>query len=325
MKIILLSNIAPETLEALRREHDVVSAIGLDPARIRELAGDREALVVRSGAKVDKELFEAAPHLALVIRAGSGFDNVDLDAARLAGARVVRIPGPSAHAVAELAFGLMLAVARNVVRADRAVRRGHWPKPHLGGNLVSGKVLGIVGAGNIGGRMGELGAGWDMRVLGCVAPSSPDASERLAARGIVAASFERVVAEADYLSIHTPLTEPPHPDATRGLVDADVIARMKPGAYLVTTARGGIVDEDALYDALTRENGLAGAGLDVHGREGEGIVPRLAELENVVLTPHIGAMALESQRQIGDRICSFVDAFQSGDLDAEADEREIVV
>jgi len=325
MKIILLSSISPETIEQLEASHDVVSAIGLGPQEIRELASDREVLVLRSGVQVDKELFEAAPDLQLVIRAGSGFDNVDLDAARLAGARVTRIPGPSAHAVGELTFALMLSVARNVALADRGVRKGHWPKPQLGGNLLSGKTLGIVGAGNIGGRVGELGAGWDMHVIGCVAPSSPDPSERLAARQITAASFETVVAEADYLSIHTPLTDAPHPDATRGLFDAEVLGRMKPGAYLVNTARGGIVDEDALYDALTREGGLRGAALDVHGREGEGNVPRLAELDNVVLTPHIGAMALESQQQIGDRIRTFIDAHKSGTLDAEASDREILV
>jgi D-3-phosphoglycerate dehydrogenase len=325
MKIILLSPIAPETIEQLRVDHDVVTAFGLEPAEIRALAADRDALVVRSGAQVDKDLFEAAPRLRLVMRAGSGFDNVDLDAARLAGARVVRIPGPSAHAVGELAFGLMLSVARNIALADRGVRQGRWPKPQLGGNLLSGKVLGVVGAGNIGGRVGELGAAWEMRVLGCVAPSSPDPRERLAARKIEAADFETVVSEADYLSIHTPLTDPPHQDATRGLFGADVLARMKPGAYLINTARGGIVDEDALYDSLTREGGLAGAALDVHGREGEGIVPRLAELDNVVLTPHIGAMAVESQQQIGDRIRSFVDAHLQGTLDAEASDQEILV
>jgi phosphoglycerate dehydrogenase-like enzyme len=325
MRIILLSNIAPETLEQLRAEHDVVSAIGLAPGEIRALAADREALVLRSGVQVDKELFEAAPQLKLVIRAGSGFDNVDLDAARLCGARVVRIPGPSAHAVGELTFGLMLAVARNVARADRGVREGRWPKPQLGGNLISGKVLGIVGAGNIGGRVGELGAAWDMRVLGCVAPSSPDPTERLAARKITAADFDTVISEADYLCIHTPLTDPPHADATRGLFDAETLGRMKPGAYLINTARGGIVDEDALYDALNREGGLAGAALDVHGREGEGVVPRLAELQNVVLTPHIGAMAVESQLQIGDRIRTFIAAQERGTLDAEASDREILV
>ena len=325
MKIILLSSIAPQTVEQLNSRHDVISAVGKKPEEIRALAADRQALVLRSGVQVDKELFEAAPHLKLVIRAGSGFDNVDLDAARLSGARVVRIPGPSAHAVGELTFGLMLAVARKVARADRLIRQGRWPKPDLGGNLISGKVLGVIGAGNIGGRVGELGAAWGMRVLGCVAPSSPDATERLAARKIIAAEFETVVAEADYLCIHTPLTDPPHADATRGLFDADTLARMKSGSYLINTARGGIVDEDALYDALTREGGIAGAALDVHGREGEGIVPRLAELENIVLTPHSGAMALESQLQIGDRIRTFIDAHERGTLDAEASDREILV
>jgi phosphoglycerate dehydrogenase-like enzyme len=325
MKIILLSSISPETLAQLESSHDVVSAIGRAPEEIRELAADREVLVVRSGAQVDKELFEAAPDLKLVIRGGSGFDNIDIGAARLAGVRVTRIPGPSAHAVGELTFALMLGVARNVALADRGVRKGHWPKPDLGGNLLSGKTLGIVGAGNIGGRVGELGAGWDMHVIGCVAPSSPDPTERLAARRITAESFETVVAEADYVSIHTPLTDAPHPDATRGMFGADVLARMKPGAYLINTARGGIVDEEALYDALTREGGLRGAALDVHGREGEGIVPRLAELDNIVLTPHIGAMAFESQQQIGDRIQTFIDAYKRETLDTEASEREILV
>jgi phosphoglycerate dehydrogenase-like enzyme len=296
VKIILLSSIAPQTLEELRSQHDVVSAIGRSPEEIRDLAADREALVLRSGVQVDKALFEAAPKLRLVIRAGSGFDNVDLDAARLAGARVVRIPGPSAHAVGELTFALMLAVARNVALADRGVRRGHWPKPDLGGNLLSGKTLGIVGAGNIGGRVGELGAGWEMRVLGCVAPSSPDPSERLAARRITAAPFERVLAEADYLTIHTPLSDPPHADPTRGLIGEAELARMKPGAYLINIARGKIVDTDALVEAL--ESGrLSGAGLDVTDPEPLPADHPLWARDDVLITPHVAGRAEVTQER----------------------------
>jgi D-3-phosphoglycerate dehydrogenase / 2-oxoglutarate reductase len=309
MKIILLSPIAPEATRELQARHDLVPAIETHEEDLPPLLTDREAIVLRSGVRLTEEVLRAAPALRLIVRAGSGIDNIDLEAASRRGIRVVRVPGPSAQAVAELTFALILAVVRKVALADRNMRQGRWPKHQLGGHLLRGKTLGIVGAGSIGSRVGELGAAWRMRVLGCV--PRPTEARRLAcaALGITLVDLEAVVGAADILSLHTPLDA-----TTRNLVDAGFLARMKPGAYLINTARGGVVDEAALRDALERGH-LAGAALDVHATERDGTIPPLAELSNVVLTPHIGGMALESQKEIGERIVEIVDVFEaSADL-----------
>jgi D-3-phosphoglycerate dehydrogenase len=305
MKIILLSPVAPDAAMELQARHDVISAIGLAETDLPPLMADREAIIVRSGARITEELLRAAPATRLIVRAGSGIDNIDLAAARRRGIRVVRVPGPSAQAVAELTFALILTLVRKVALADRNMRQGHWPKHQLGGNLLRGKTLGIVGAGSIGSRVCELGAAWRMRVLGCVTRMSN--AKRLACDevGITLTDFGSVVSEADILSLHTPLNQ-----GTHHLVNADVLARMKPGAYLVNTARGAVLDEAALEDSLRRGH-LAGAALDVHETEGDGTIPPLADLPNVVLTPHIGGMALESQSEIGQRIVEIVQAFEA--------------
>lgn len=305
MKIIMLSPIAPEATQRLEAEHDVVSAIGMDENDLPPLLADREIVVLRSGGRITEELLRAAPEMRLIVRAGSGIDNIDLEAARRRGIRVVRVPGPSAQAVAELTFALLLALVRKVPLADRSMRQGRWPKHQLGGRLLRGKTLGIVGAGSIGSRVGELGAAWRMRVLGCTMRMSETRRHAFAELGITLTDLETVVAEADILSLHTPLD-----GTTHQLVDAEFIARMKPGAYLVNTARGDVVDEAALCEALERGH-LAGAALDVHATERDGTIPPLAEFPNVVLTPHIGGMALESQSEIGERIVEIVRAFQS--------------
>lgn len=304
MKIILLSPIAPEATEELQAGHDVVSAIGVAEHDLPPLLADREAIVLRSGSRITEELLRAAPEVRLIVRAGSGIDNIDLEAARRRGIRVVRVPGPSAQAVAELTFALILSLVRKVALADRSIRQGRWIKHQLSGHLLRGKTLGIVGAGSIGSRVGELGAAWRMRVLGCTLRVSDARRLALAELGIALTDLDTVVAEADILSVHTPLDA-----TTHRLVDGAFLARMKPGAYLVNTARGGVVDEAALRDALERGH-LAGAALDVHETERDGTIPPLAEFPNVVLTPHIGGMALESQSEIGQRIVEIVRAFK---------------
>ncbi|MGH3944081.1 MAG: NAD(P)-dependent oxidoreductase, partial [Pseudonocardiaceae bacterium] len=231
---------------------------------------------------------------------------------------VVRVPGSSAQPVAEFTFALLLSLVRKVALADRQLRQGHWPKAALGGPLLTGKTLGIVGAGRIGSRVGEMGAAWGMRVIGCVADSAPVTRAGLAARGIMVASFDTVVAEADFLSLHVPLDE-----ATRHLIDARVLSHLKRGSYLINVARGGVVDEAALYPELTEGDRLVGAALDVHEREGEGTRSPFADLPNVVLTPHIGAMALDSQRLIGQRVVELVSAYQQGRLLEELGPEEV--
>jgi len=302
-----------------------LSSLGLPssmPVRRLEPGSNQtdDVVVLRSGALLSADVMAASANLRLVVRAGAGLDNIDLDAARAHGVRVVRVAGMSAPPVAELTFALLLSLARKVTLADRLIREGHWPKPQLGGPLLRGKVLGVVGAGNIGGLVGEMAHAWGMRVLGCVAHPAPDVAAHLAARGITLADFDRVVSESDFITLHVPLDE-----STHHMVDATVLDRMRPGSLLVNMARGGVVEEKALLDALTTGSTVAGAALDVHETEGEGTVSPLAGLPNVVLTPHIGAMALDSQRLIGERVVQLVDAFGQSRLDEEVRDGEHVV
>ncbi|MGH2698550.1 MAG: NAD(P)-dependent oxidoreductase [Actinomycetota bacterium] len=319
MKILLISPIHPESIDSLSRDHDVRCAFKPDAGELPGLIADREVLIFRSGVTVSEELLQSASDLRLLVRAGSGLDNIDLAGVRSHDLRLVRVPGPGAQAVAELTFGLLLSLARNVTLADRLIRQGHWPKHDLGGPLVSGKTLGILGAGNIGCHVGDLGVAWGMRVIGCVEHGSDTRATELAARGITLTDCSTVVSEADFLTLHVPLTE-----ATYHMMGASSLARMKSGSFLINAARGGVVDEDALYAELTQPGRLRGAALDVHKREGEGIVPLLAELPNVVLTPHIGAMATDSQRAIGRRVIRIIESFIDGRIEEEAKDGELV-
>jgi D-3-phosphoglycerate dehydrogenase / 2-oxoglutarate reductase len=254
------------------------------------------------------------------VRAGAGLDNIDLDQARAQGLRVVKIPGMSAPPVAEFTFALLLSLARKVTLADRALRKGHWPKPTLGGPLLHGKTLGIVGAGNIGALVGQMGAAWGMHAIGCVANPNDTVAQQLLGRGVRLTDFDEVLTTSDFLCLHTPLDE-----STRHLIGSEALARMKPGSLLVNVARGGVVDEAALLEALTRGDTVAGAALDVHEIEGEGTRSRFTDLDNVVLTPHIGAMAVDSQRLIGERIVELVQAHDNGKLDEEIRDGEHVL
>ncbi|MEP6665794.1 MAG: NAD(P)-dependent oxidoreductase [Nocardioidaceae bacterium] len=320
MKILLASPIDPQAVVALERNYDVRQALKAEPSCLREAIADREAVVLRSGVQLSSDVMSEAPHLRLLVRAGAGLDNIDVECARARGIRVVRVPGMSAPPVAEFTFALLLSLARKVSLADRLLRQGHWPKPDLSGALLRGKTLGIVGAGNIGGLVGEMGHAWGMRALGCVGHPSQHATQRLLDRGITLVDFDDVVADSDFVCLHVPLDE-----TTHHMVDAAVLARMKPGSLLVNAARGGVVDEAALYDALTAGTTVSGAALDVHEREGEGTVSPFAELPNVVLTPHIGAMALDSQRLIGERVMDLLQAFHQGRLDEEIRDGEHVI
>jgi D-3-phosphoglycerate dehydrogenase len=320
VKILLASPIDPQTVAGLERTYDVRSAVNADPAGLREAIADRDAVVLRSGVQFSADVLSAAPDLKLLVRAGSGLDNIDVECARELGIRVIRVPGMSAPPVAEFTFALLLSLARNVSLADRLLRQGHWPKPKLGGALLLGKTLGIVGAGNIGGLVGEMGNAWGMRVLGCVGHPDETVRQSLGERGITLTDFDEIVETSDFMCLHVPLNT-----ATRHMVDGPVLARMRAGSMIVNVARGGVVDEEALYSQLTEGHTVAGAALDVHEHEGEGTISRFADLPNVVLTPHIGAMALDSQRLIGERVTEIIHAFREGRLDEEVRDGEHVV
>lgn len=300
MKILIASPIDPTAEAALHAEHDVVNAVGVPAAVLKQLVADREVIIFRSGVTIDADVLSQARRLKLLVRAGCGLDNLDLDYARQRGLEVVRISGPGARAVAELAFAFMLMLQRQVLCADRLLREGRWMKDALKGRLLEGKTLGVYGLGNIGSTVARLATAWNMHVLGCVAHPTPARAERLKEQHVRLVSAEDVLALSDIVSLHVPLTP-----STRGLIGAEALALMKRGALLVNLARGGVVDENALYAAL--ESGrLAGAATDVHAREGDGAVSPLAELPNVVLTPHIGASTVDTQEQIGREILEAV-------------------
>lgn len=301
MKVLIASKIDVDAIEAISVDHEPIVRLGADEETLCEDIVGCQALVFRSGVDITRRVITAGEDLQIVIRAGSGLDNIDLDAVRERGIRFISVPGPGAKAVAELSFAMMLALARRLFWADSEWRAGHWVKPQASGRLLTGGVLGVVGAGNIGTRVGQLGAAWGMEVLGCVEHPTPEASDRLKTYGITLADFESVMSKSDYISVHVPLQE-----STRGLIDAAAITLMKPDAILVNLSRGGVVDEAALRDALV-EGRVAAAGLDVHEVEGEGNRSPLADLDNVILTPHIGSNALDSQRQIGEIVLGFLD------------------
>ena len=303
MKILIASSIHHETIEILRETHDVLCAFNAKEDVLKSIIKDREVLIFRSGVQITAEVMASAPDLKLILRAGSGIDNIDLDYVYKHDIKTVRIPKPGAKAVAEMSFAMMLALSRHIREADRLTRDRHWAKHEMMGYLLTGKTLGIVGMGNIGELTGERGVAWGMNVIGCVACYTEDRAQELLKKNLHLTTFEEVLARSDYVSLHVPLKED-----TRNLIDASAIARMKPGAYLINLARGHVVDEEALHEALVSGH-LAGAGIDVHAKEGEELDSPFVDLPNVILTPHIGASAYDTQHEIGDIVLDTIDNF----------------
>lgn len=304
MKILVICPISSHAIEELQKIHDVVISFNPDTNTLNNLIKDREILIFRSGVDVSAELMEKAPALKFLVRAGSGTDNIDLEYAINHGIRLERFPGPGAQAVAEMTLTLMFALSRNLLVADQSMREGRWEKYNLPGLLIRGKTLGVIGPGNIGLQVGILGQAVGMEVIACDEIYTPELAERLAKHDIRQVKLTELLETSDYVCLHVPLM-----DSTRNLINADALSKMKPSAFLVNMARGGIVDEKVLYDALTKEDGIRGAALDVHEQEGEGKLSPLANLPNVILTPHIGAMTTDSQYEIGAQILEKITLF----------------
>jgi D-3-phosphoglycerate dehydrogenase len=282
-------------------------------AHVEVVAGDREglkhrlptaaALLVRSETRVTAELLDAAHCLRVVGRAGAGVDTIDVDAATTRGIVVVNAPGGNAVAAAEHSLALMFALARRVAAADASMKRGEWSRSAYVGSELTGKTLGLVGLGRVGSEVAHRALGLAMRVL-VYDPYIPD--EHARHLGLEPVELDDLLATADFVSLHVPLT-----DATRGIISADRIANMQPGAFLVNCARGGLVDEPALLAALDTGR-LAGAGIDVYSREPVPADDPLPRHPKVVATPHLGASTVEAQAQVAAQVASEVLAALQG-------------
>ena len=258
----------------------------ITPEQILEKISTFNIVIVRSRTTITKEMIEKADNCKIIARVGVGLDNVDQESAKAKDIRVINAVEGAMNAVAELVLGLMLSLARQTTRGDRAIRNEQWLKKELKGTELRGKYLGIIGLGNIGKRLGRLARALNMNIIGYdVIPIDEEFAKEV---GLMKADLNTLLQSSDYISIHVPLL-----DSTYHLLDAEKMSTMKKTAKIINTSRGGVVDEDALYNAL--KNGtLGGAALDVFEKE-PAIGTKLAELDNVILTPHIGAQTKEAQ------------------------------
>src|SRR3989475_4497709 len=291
MKIVVADDLPPSALELLRAEADwiVDARSGRQPSALAADLADADALLVRSATKVDVRLLASAPNLRIVARAGTGVDNVDVDAASARGILVVNAPGANSISVAEHACALMLALARSVPAADRAMKDGRWEKKRFLGTELRGKTLGIAGLGRIGQEVAQRARAFGMRVVA----HDPYISKEIAAGlGVELMSIDLMCSEADYLTLHLPSTP-----ETRHVFNDERFSRCKPGIRLVNTARGELIDEAALRRAI--DAGIvAGAALDVFETEPPADWS-LARLPQVIATPHIAASTEEAQELVG--------------------------
>jgi glyoxylate reductase len=293
-------------LEPLRARFDVsLSGPRPEPGELRRQAAGAEALVADPTVPVDAALLDAAgPQLRVVANYAVGYDNIDLEACRARGVVVTNTPDVLTNATAELAVALMLAAARRLGEAERLVRRGEWTgwePEQLPGRELASSTIGILGLGRIGSRVAELLRGFGARLLYASRTPRPELEAELHLERL---TFAELIAEADVVTLHVPLS-----GETRHLIDAAALARFRPGAILVNTARGGLVDTAALISAL-RSGPLAAAALDVYENEPE-LPAELVELENVVLTPHIGSATERARhamaRLVADNVISVLE------------------
>ena len=245
-----------------------------------------EVVIVRSRTKITKDMIEKATKCQIIARVGVGLDNIDQTAAKEKNIRVINAVEGAMNAVAELVIGLMLSLAREIPRADREVRNGNWIKKELMGSELRGKYLGIVGLGNIGKRLGRLARALNMNIIGYdVVPIDEEFSSEV---GLMKADLGTLLASSDYVSLHVPLL-----DSTKHLINAEKMSTMKNTSRIINTSRGGVIDEDALYEFL-KDGKLGGAALDVFEVE-PATSNNLATLPNFISTPHMGAQTKEAQ------------------------------
>ncbi|NJE76476.1 hydroxyacid dehydrogenase [Thermococcus sp. ES12] len=291
MKVLVAAPLHERAIEVLKNAgFEVIYEEYPDEEKLVELVGDVDAIIVRSKPRVTRKVIEAAPKLKVIGRAGVGLDNIDLEAAKERGIKVVNSPGASSRSVAELAVALMFAVARKIAFADRKMREGIWAKKQCMGMELEGKTLGIVGFGRIGYSIAKIARALGMNVL--LYDPYPN-EERAREVGGKFVPLEELLKESDVVTLHVPLVE-----QTYHLINEERLRLMKPTAILINAARGAVVDTSALVKAL-QGGWIAGAGLDVFEEEPLPKDHPLTKLDNVVLTPHIGASTVEAQMRAG--------------------------
>jgi D-3-phosphoglycerate dehydrogenase len=307
-RVLVADPLAEDGIARLRAAADVEVRTRLPESELVAAVGEFDALVVRSETKVTAAVLAAGRRLRVVGRAGVGVDNIDVAFATGRGILVVNAPRGNIIAAAEHTIGLLLALARNIPQADASVRRGEWQRSRYTGVEIRGKTLGLVGLGNIGSEVAKRAQGLEMEVI-AFDPAVP--AERAEQFNVALVDLRELFRRADFISIHAPLVE-----GTRNLVDADVLAEARPSARLVNAARGGIVDEAALYDALAGGR-LAGAASDVFLSEPIGESPLLT-LPNFIATPHIAASTLEAQTSVAFDVAEEVLAVLRGEVPRHA-------
>jgi D-3-phosphoglycerate dehydrogenase len=310
--VLIAEELSPATVEALGPDFDIRNVDGTDrPALLAALA-DAHAILVRSATKVDAEALAAAPKLKVVARAGVGLDNVDIKAATTAGVMVVNAPTSNIISAAELTVGHILSLARHIPAAHASLAAGAWKRSSFTGTELYEKTVGIIGLGRIGALIAARLQAFDVRV---VAYDPYVTSARAQQLDVELLSLDELLEQSDFVSIHMPKTA-----ETTGMISTEQLRRMKPTAYVVNVARGGLIDEEALFVALTTGE-IAGAGLDVFTTEppvAGGTAARLLDLPNVVVTPHLGASTDEAQEKAGVSVAKSVKLALEGDLVPDA-------
>ena len=303
-RVLIADPIADAGIQRLRDHAEVDVKLKQSPAALVDAVPEYDALIVRSETRVGERVIKAGRRLRVIGRAGAGVDNIDVDAATRAGILVVNAPSGNTIAAAEHTMGLMLALARHIPQADQAVKAGRWERSRYLGTELRDKVLGVVGLGSIGREVAHRAQAFGMRVIA----SDPVASEERAAQlNIRLMPVDQVLGEADVITLHVPLTPETH-----HMIDARAIGLMKPGVRLINVARGGIVDESALWNAL-QDGHVAAAALDVFEQEPPGENPLLS-LPQVVTTPHLGASTEEAQISVALEIADQVIAVLDGGM-----------
>lgn len=302
-RILICDELDPSALDVFReRGFEPELALGLGEEDLCKRVGDAHAIVVRSGTRITRAVIDAARELQVVGRAGVGVDNVDLGAATDRGVVVMNTPTGNTTTTGELALALLFALARHVPRGDRRTRSGAWGKKGLVGTELTGKTLGVIGLGRIGRVVAERALGLRMEVLGHD-PYLMDTGRKSPVEGVDLVELEKLLEHADFVTLHVPLG-----DGTRGMISRERIAAMKPGARLINAARGGLVDEAAVAEALDSGQ-LAGAAFDVLAEEPPSPEHPLLGRDDVIITPHLGASSREAQVRVGTDIAAQISDF----------------